>query len=172
MDPSFLVSTVQAVLGVILCGIFSCTLCSPWYQQSIFYWALLLTISLPLWPLGYPSSDSYFHMTTPMASVTRSQYNTAPLGYGRTGDSHYRRPVDNSAATAWCCHVTMDQNLSRIFTKPRWKYSMKNYIRECQLEHRIYLAHLFSVAAVASDEPYTLIYVNASRTGPCLHSVE
>ena len=42
---------------------------------------------------------------TPMAStVTRSQFNRAPLGCGGTGDSHH-------GSTVWCHHVNMDQNL-------------------------------------------------------------
>ncbi len=43
------------------------------------------------------------------STVTRSQSNRAPLGYGGTGDSHHGCAADKSAATAGCYHVNMDQ---------------------------------------------------------------
>ncbi len=97
----------------------------------------------------YPSSDDYFqqdnapchkaqiisdwflwqwvHFTQMVSTVTRSQSNRAPLGCGGTG---YSRSIgcaaDKSAATVWCYHVNMDQNLWGMFPTPCWIYATKN----------------------------------------------
>ncbi len=59
------------------------------------------------------------------STVTRSQSNRAPLGCGGTGDSHHGCAADKSAATVWCYHVNMDQNLWGIFPTPCWIYATK-----------------------------------------------
>ncbi len=61
------------------------------------------------------------HFTQMASTVTRSQSNRAPLGFGGTGDSHH-----GSAAIAWCYHVNMDQNLWGMFPTPCWIYALKN----------------------------------------------
>ncbi len=55
----------------------------------------------------------WVHFTQMASPVPRSQSNRAPLGCGGTGDSHHGCAADKSAATAWCYHVNMDQNLLR-----------------------------------------------------------
>ncbi len=42
------------------------------------------------------------------------------LGCGGTGDSHHGCAADKSAATVWCYHVNMDQNLWLMFPAPCW----------------------------------------------------
>ncbi len=61
------------------------------------------------------------------STVTRSQSNRAPLWCGGTRDSHHGRTADKSAATAWCYHVNMNQNLWGMFPTPCWIYDMNNY---------------------------------------------
>ncbi len=147
MDPSCLVSTVQAGGGVMVWGIFS------WYPLVPIEHRFNATASLsivaehvhPFMTTVYPSSDAtssrIMHMSqssnhlrlvswtwqwvlfTQIAStVTRSQSNRAPLGCGGTGDSHHGCADDKSAATVWCYHVNMDQNLEGMFPKPCWIY--------------------------------------------------
>ncbi len=53
------------------------------------------------------------------STVPRSQSNRAPLGCGGTRDSHHGCADDKSAATVWCYHVNMDQNLWGMFPTPR-----------------------------------------------------
>ncbi len=60
------------------------------------------------------------------STVTRSQSNRAYLGCGGTGDSHRGCAADKSAATAWCYHVNMDQNLWWMFPTPCWVYNTNN----------------------------------------------
>jgi len=55
----------------------------------------------------------WVHWTKMASTVTRSQSNREALGCARTGDSHH-----GSAATAWCDHVNMDQNLWGMFPAP------------------------------------------------------
>ncbi len=57
----------------------------------------------------------WVHFTQMASTVTRSQSNRAFLGCGGTEDSHHGCAADKSAATAWCYHVNMDQNLGRMF---------------------------------------------------------
>ncbi len=103
----------------------------------------------PFMTTVYPSSDGYFqqdnapsqssnhlrlvswtwklvHFTQMASTVTRSQSNRASLGCGETGDSHDGCEADKSAATTWCYHVNMDQNLWGMFPKPCWIYATKN----------------------------------------------
>ncbi len=153
MDPSCLVSMVQAGGGgVMVCGIFSWHTLGPFSTN----WALFKHPSLPeycCWPCSFlydfsvpifwwlQQDNAPFHKAqiisdwflkqcvhfTQMAStVTRSQSNRAPLGCGGTGDSHHGCAADKSAATAWCYHVNLDQNLWGMFPTPRWIYATKN----------------------------------------------
>ncbi len=57
----------------------------------------------------------WVHFTQMASTVTRSQSNRVHLGCGGTGDSHHGCAADKSAATAWCYHVNMDQNLWGMF---------------------------------------------------------
>ncbi len=57
------------------------------------------------------------HFTQMASTITRSQSNRVPLGCGGTGDLHHGCVADKSAATAWCYHVNMDQNLWGMFPK-------------------------------------------------------
>ncbi len=68
----------------------------------------------------------WVHFTQMASTVTRSQSNRAPFGCGGTGDSHHGCAADKSAATAWCYHVNMDQNLWEMFTTPYWIYATNN----------------------------------------------
>ncbi len=61
----------------------------------------------------------WVHFTQMSSTVTRSQSNRAPLGCGGTRDSHHGCADDKSAATVWCYHVNMDQNLWGMFPTPR-----------------------------------------------------
>ncbi len=74
MDPSSLVSTVQAGGGVMVWGIFS------WHTLG------------PLVPIK--------HCLNATATVTRSQSNRAPLGCDVMGDLHNGCAADKSAAAA------------------------------------------------------------------------
>ncbi len=155
MDPSCLVSTVQAGGGgVMVWGIFS------WHNLGLLvpiecnlnttaYLSIVADQVDPFMTTVYPSSDGYFQQDnapchkaqiisdwflehdneffTQMAStVTRSQSNRAALGCGGTGDSHHGCAADKSAATVWCYHVNMDQNIWAMFPKPCWIYAMKD----------------------------------------------
>ncbi len=66
-------------------------------------------VSNHLWLVSW--TWQWVHFTQMASTVTRSQSNRAPLGCGGTGDSHHGCAADKSAATAWCYHVNMDQNL-------------------------------------------------------------
>ncbi len=57
----------------------------------------------------------WVHFTQMSSTVTRSQSNRAPLGCDGTRDSHHGCADDKSAATAWCYHVNMNQNLWGMF---------------------------------------------------------
>ncbi len=70
--------------------------------------------------------DNEFTLLKKTSTVTRSQSNRAPLGCGGTGDLHHGCVADKSAATAWCYHDNMDQNLWGMFPTPCWIYAMKN----------------------------------------------
>ncbi len=148
MDPSCLVSTVQAAGGgVVVWGIFSWHTLGPLVPiehclNAIAYMSIVVHVH-PFMTTVYPSSDGYLmsqssnhlrlvswtcqwvHFTQMASTVTRSQSNRAHLGCGR-GDSHHGCAADKSAATAWCYHVNMDQNLWGMFPTPCWIYSMKN----------------------------------------------
>ncbi len=67
----------------------------------------------------------WVHFSQMASTVTRSQSNRAPLACGGTGDSHHGCAADKSAATAWCYHVNMDQNIWGIFPTPCWIYATK-----------------------------------------------
>ncbi len=62
----------------------------------------------------------WVHFTQMASTVIRSQSNRAPLGCGGTGDSHHGCAADKSAATVWCYHVNMDQNLWGMFPTLCW----------------------------------------------------
>ncbi len=156
MDPSCLVSTVQAGGGgVMVGGIFSWYTLGPlstnWasFKHHSLPELLLLTMFHPFMTTVYPvfwgfqqynasmsqSSNhlrlvswtwQWVHFTQMASTVTRSQSNRAPLGCGGTGDSHHGWAADKSAATAWCYHVNMDQNIWGMFPTPCWINAMKN----------------------------------------------
>ncbi len=151
MDPSCLVSTVQAAGGVMVWGIFSWHTLDPLVPiehrlNATAYLSIVADHVHPFMTTVYPSSDGFFqqdalcikvqiisdwfiewvHFTQMASTVTRSQSNRAHLGCGGTGDSHHGCAADKSAATAWCCHVNMDQNLWGMFSTPCWFYATKN----------------------------------------------
>ncbi len=155
MDPSCLVSTVQAGGGgVMVWGTFSwhtLGLLVPieHYLNSTAYLSIVADHDHPFITTVYPSSDAtssrIMHHVTKLKSsqtgflnmsmsslysmastVTRSQSNRAPLGCGGTGDSHLGCAADKSAGTAWCYHINMEQNLWGMFPTPCWIYATKN----------------------------------------------
>ncbi len=101
---------------------------------------LLLTMSIPLWlqlPIFWcyfqqdnaPSQSSnhlrlvswtwqWVHFTQMASTVTRSQSNRAPCDVVEREIHHHGCSADKSAATVWCYHVNMDQNLWGMFTTP------------------------------------------------------
>ncbi len=140
MDPSCLVSTVQAAGGVMVRGTFSWHTLGPLAPighslNATAYLSIVADNVHLFMTTVYPSSDSYFqqdnapcsqssnhprlvswtwqwvHFTQMASTVTRSQSNRAPLGCGGTGDLHHGCAADKSAATAWCYHINMDQNV-------------------------------------------------------------
>ncbi len=144
MDPSCLVSTVQAGGGgVMVWRIFSWHTLAPlvpiehhlnvtaflsivadhvhpFYDYSVpIFWWLLCTMLQSSNHLRLVSWTWQWVNFTQMAStVTRSQSDRAPLGCGGTEDSHQGCAADKSAATAWCSHINMDQNLWGMFPTP------------------------------------------------------
>ncbi len=153
MDPSCLVSTVQAAGGgVMVWGIFSWHTLGPLVPiehrlNATAYLSIVADHVHPFMTTVHLSSDGYFrrimsqssnhlrlvswtwqlvHFTQMASTVTRSQSNRAPLGCGGTGDSHHGCAADKSAATAWCYHVNMDQNLWGMFPTPCWIYATNN----------------------------------------------
>ncbi len=122
MDPSCLVSIVQAGGGgVMVWGIFSWHALGPLVPtkhrlNATAYLSIVADHVHPFMTTVYPSSDGYFqqdnapchkaqiisdfHFTQMASTVTRSQSNTAPLGCGGMGDSHYGCAADKSAAIA------------------------------------------------------------------------
>ncbi len=129
MDPSCLVSMVQAGGGVIVWGIFSWHTLGPLIPteprlNDPAYLSIVADHVHPFMTTVCPSSDGYFQQDNAPCHkaqivsdwflehdkefallkwpppVTRSQSNRAPLGCGGTGDSHHGCAADKSAATA------------------------------------------------------------------------
>ncbi len=147
-DPSCLVSTVQAGggVGVMVWGMFSWHTLGPLVPiehclNTTAYPSIVADHVHPFMTTVYRSSDGYFqqdnapsqssnhlkpvfwtwqwvHFTQMASTVTRSQSNRAALGCGGTGDLHRVCAADKSAATVWCYHVNMDQNLWGMFPTP------------------------------------------------------
>ncbi len=159
MDPSCLVSTVQASGGgVMVWGIFSWHTLDPLVPiehclNATAYLSIVADHVHPFMTTVYPqcthrlmatSSRIMHHVTKlkspqtgflnmTMSSLYSNSFHShqisivwAPLGCGRTGDSHHGCAADKSAATAWCYHVNMDQNLWGMFSTPCWIYATKN----------------------------------------------
>ncbi len=91
------------------------------YSVPIFWW-LQRSNHLKLFSWTW----QWVHFTQMASTVTRSQSNRAPLGCGWSRDSHHGWAADKSAATAWCYHVNMNQNLWGMFPTPCWIYATKN----------------------------------------------
>ncbi len=68
-----------------------------------------------------------WHFTQMASTITWSQSKRAPLGCGGREDLHHGCAADKSAATAWCYHVNIDQNLRGMFPTPCWICATKNY---------------------------------------------
>ncbi len=129
MDPSCPVSTVQAAGGgVIVWGIFSwhtLGLLVPIEHRlnATAYLSIVADHVHPFKTTVYTSSNGYFQQDNAPCHkaqiisdwflehdneftfhkwppVTRSQSNRAPLGCGRTGDSHHRCTADKTSPTA------------------------------------------------------------------------
>ncbi len=156
MDPSCLVSTVQAGGGSLMVwGIFSWHTLGPLVPiehrlNATAYLSIVADHVHPFMITVYPSSDDYFqqdnapchkaqiisdwflwtwqwvHFTQMGSTFTRSQSNRATLGCGGTGDLHHGCAADKSAATVWCYHVNGDQNLWGMFPTPCLIYVTKN----------------------------------------------
>ncbi len=155
MDPSCLVSTVQAAGGgVMVWGIFYWDTLGPLVPiehrlNGTAYLSIVADHIHPFMTTVYPSSDSYFqqdnapchssnhlrvvswtwkwvHFSQMASTVSRSQSNRAPLACGVTGESHHGCAADKFAATVWYYHVYMDQNIWRMFPTPCWIYATKN----------------------------------------------
>ncbi len=155
MDPSCLVSTVQAAGagGVMVWGIFSWHTLGPLVPierclNATVYLSIVADHVHPLWlqcTIFWCTSSRIMHHVTKLKSsqtgflnmtmsslysnvstVTRSQSSRVPLGCGGTGYSHHGCAADKSAATAWCYHVNMGQNLWGLFPTPCWIYATKN----------------------------------------------
>ncbi len=156
MDPSCLVSTVQVGGGgVMVWGIFSWHTFGSLVPiehrlNTTAYLSIVADHVHPFMTTVYPSSDGYFQQHNAPChkaqiisdwflehdneftllkwppQISRSQSNRAPLGCGGTGDSHHGCAADKSAATAWCYHVNMGQNLWGMFPILCWIYATKN----------------------------------------------
>ncbi len=148
MDPSCLVSAVQAAGGgVMVWGIFSWHTLGPLVPiehclNATAYLSIVADHVHPFMTTVYPSSDGYFQQDN--APCQKAQIISdwfleheneftllkmafeSPLGCGGTGDSHHGCAADKSAATAWCYHVNMDQNLWGMFPTLCWIYAVKN----------------------------------------------
>ncbi len=136
MDPSCLVSTVQAAGGgVMVWGIFSWHTLGPLVTikhclNATSYLSIVADHVLPFMTTVYPSSDGYFQQDN--APCHKAQIISdwflehdneftllkwppqSTLGCCGTGDSHHGCAADKSAATAWCYHVNMDKNLQHL----------------------------------------------------------
>lgn len=55
------------------------------------------------------------------STITSSQSNREPLGISATGDSHHACASHISAATMWCYHVNIDQNLQFLVDSVPWR---------------------------------------------------
>lgn len=81
---------------------------------SFFLWLLMTrkhTLPKSLNKLKLIWTCQWVHCTQIPSTVTKSQCNRAPLGCGKTGDSHHGCVAEKS----WCCHITMYQNLRGCF---------------------------------------------------------
>ncbi len=142
------------VVVLIVWGIFSWRTLGPWVPiehrwNTTAYLSIVTDHVHPFMTTVYPSSDAtssrIMHRVTKIKSsqtgflnMTMSSLysnglhsheisiNRAHLGCGGTGDSHHGCAADKSAATAWCYHINMDQNLGGMFTTPCWIYATKN----------------------------------------------
>ncbi len=148
MDPSCLVSTVQAGDGVMVWRIFSWHTLGPLvpiehHLIATGYLNIVADHVHPFMTTLYTSSDAtssrimhhlrlvswtwqWVHFTQITSTVTRSPSNRASLGCGGTGDSHHGCAADKSAETAWYYHINMAQNLWGMFPTPCWIYTTQN----------------------------------------------
>ncbi len=118
------------------------------FKHHSLHRVLLLTTSIPLWlqcTIFWCTSSRIIHHVTKLKSsqtgflnMTMSSLysnglhslqisiNRAALGCGGTRDSHHGCADDKSAATVWCYHDNMDQNLWGMSPTPCWIYATKN----------------------------------------------
>lgn len=82
-----------------------------------------------MWETRAAQSNSQTHTlgATPV-SCGAETYSTVHTGYGCDGmdESHRGCAANKPAATVWCCHGDMNQNLRGMFLKPRAKWGMSN----------------------------------------------
>lgn len=83
---------------------------------------------------GFPNIT----MSSLHSAVTRSQWKRAPLGCCkspvhismiRTGDSYHGCAADKPATAQWYYHVSMDQNIWKMFPAPCTINNIKNFGR-------------------------------------------
>ncbi len=145
MDPSYLVSTVQAS-GLMVWGIFFWhtlgLLVSIEHRLNATAYLSIVDHVHPFMTTVYPSSDGYFQQDN--APCNKAQIISDWFLEQFTSQSPALNPIehlwdvvereirimdvqpDKSAATAWCYHVNMDQNLWGMFPTPCWIYATKN----------------------------------------------
>lgn len=103
---------------------------NKWISQPT--WVLLPTMSIPLWPqltifCHVRSSLTGFwkRRTSPLFSKRPPKSPVLSpvhlLRCGGAGDARHRCAPATFAATVWCCHANLDQNLWGSFPTPRWK---------------------------------------------------
>ncbi len=155
MNPSCLVSTVQAGGGgVMVWGIFSWHTLGPLVPiehrlNATVYLSIVADHVHPFMTTVYPSSDGYFQQDNAPChkaqiisdwflehdnefTLLKCPLQSPDLNpMERLCDVVEREirimdcAADKSAATVWCYHVNMDQNLWEMFPTPCWIYATK-----------------------------------------------